>query len=206
MGGLAVVLLLVSYLAVVVWLVGKVKGTLAKVIVLVLAVLLPTVDAIVGRVYLKHLCDTEGGLRVSRPVVGSEGFQDREGRLDYWIKERGFRFVETGPRPNGMVDRFERRDHEIVLARDVSPISEYRLKLRLNARRGYSVTADEHVVEAIATQEVVGRYTDFSFSGGWVEQLIGSLSDAGPDAAATCALDDPVERRDVRLVTATFRR
>ncbi len=69
MGGLAVVLLLVGYLALSVWLIAKVRGARAKLIVLAIALLLPTADAIVGRLYLKHLCAREGG----------SGFRGRSG-------------------------------------------------------------------------------------------------------------------------------
>lgn len=207
MGGLAVVLLLVGYLALVLWLVMRVRGPLAKLIVLIIAILLPTADAIVGRIYLRHLCNTEGGLHVSRQVSGIDGFQDRGGADEAWVRQHGFRFVETKPRSNGLVDRIERRDDKIVLLRAVPARSAYRVHLRTSVARRPGFAVDEYVVEDVASGDIVSRYTDVGFTGGWVERLVGRLSDAGPGTGARCGLPERFpEKRLEKLVIATFPR
>lgn len=54
--------------------VGAVKTKALKGLAIVIFALIPTADAVVGRIYLQHLCATEGGLKINRVVNGVEGF------------------------------------------------------------------------------------------------------------------------------------
>lgn len=203
MGGLAVVLLVVGYLTAAVWLVAKAKGARQKLTVLAIALLLPTADAIIGRIYLQHLCDTAGGLRVMRTVDDVAGFLDEAGGGDYWITRAGFQFIEQRHSATGQVDRAELVSGRVVWERGVPAKAAYRYVGPVRRDRGL-YTEDAYVVDAIGTGEVLGRNTNFLFKGGWVERLIAALSDAGPGAVAGCDLPSASERW-ADTVVATLR-
>ncbi len=133
-----------------------------------------------------------------------EGFLDGGGRREYWLREHAFRFVEVNPKPGGKVDRLEWKGTEAVLVKDVPRLSAYRLAARRKVPAGWRMALDEDVVLEIDSGEVLGRYVDYHFRGGWVEVLVGMLSDAGPGAVAHCELPEPAFRRDVLLVTSVF--
>ncbi|MCC9002318.1 MAG: hypothetical protein LM549_06805, partial [Candidatus Competibacter sp.] len=61
-------------------------------LIFVLFVLLPTWDIIPSRLYFEHLCETEGGINVSRTVevdqsyFGSDGVPDDKKLLDRYVQ------------------------------------------------------------------------------------------------------------------------
>ena len=61
MGGLGILFVIVFYLAISLLLVIQVKPILAKLAIFLIAVLLPTADAVYGRYKLKQMCEAEGG-------------------------------------------------------------------------------------------------------------------------------------------------
>ena len=198
MGGLLVLVLAGLYLWIVFVAVRKVPKAWGKALALLVAVSIPTADAVYGRIKLKHLCETEGGMRIIRKVGNPGGFyQNREPR-DEWIRNGGFDFTEGREIKDGNIVNVR-----LVKSENGSPkklvgvpfISAYELA-------AYSVPDVQHdferlkytswvrteiVVKARVTEEVLGRVTDFSYAGGWVERFIASTY-AARGNAGTCGL------------------
>ena len=184
MGGLAVLLLIGFYIAGASWVVKSQKSGRAKIIALVIALLIPSADAILGRIYLQHLCDTEGGLKVYRVVEGVEGFMVQGGTDGYWVKEHGYQFVE-GEASSDDYYRFILKEGQLVVEEHVSPKSEFRVRFEnINSDSIYG--RDVHSIESIDGNEVIATNTEIFFSGGWAERFLAQFSDAGGGNAAQC--------------------
>jgi len=95
MGGLAVIFFIGFYIFIARKLFKRFDGSRYKWLVLVLIVLVPTGDAVVGRLYLKKLCAEEGGLKVYRVAEHVVGFMDDN--RDYWVQSDGYQFTEDYP-------------------------------------------------------------------------------------------------------------
>lgn len=99
MYGLAVIVALYFYVRLALWMVRWVSGKcenrraqwIARIAVALIFILIPTGDAIVGRIYLHHLCSTEAGVKV---------YQTVELPSEYWDAQGGPRFFAA----NGFVD------------------------------------------------------------------------------------------------------
>lgn len=154
--------------------------------VLVVMVLLPTTDAVIGRLYLGHLCATEGGLHVTRVVEGVDGF--------YWVtsesdlKYFGYQFMEGSShvihRPPGTVARVSLRDGIVVKEDPVQPLSQYEFDI-INHGRGAYFDETSWVVRQRSDMSELGRYSVFTFRGGWAEWLLSGFAD-GRGSVAAC--------------------
>jgi len=202
MGGLAVLFFIGLYIAGAIWLVRLRKTRRAKWIAAVIALLLPTTDAVLGRIYLQHLCNTEGGLKVYRVVKGVKGFMEQGATTDYWVKHYGYQFTE-GPIPGGKYNRFSRQDGKIIQEWDVlKPKSKYRVKFVSKNQRGiYGQSV--YMVDVIETGEVLALDTAIFFNGGWAERFLGAFSDAGAGPVAFCK--GPLVNRRVNIVTNSLK-
>lgn len=95
MGGLAVLLIIAAYIGLACAIAYKIKSKKWKIVAIVAAILVPTTDAVVGRLYLQHLCATKGGFKIYRVVEGVEGFYDGRWRpTSEWLTKYEYRFVE----------------------------------------------------------------------------------------------------------------
>lgn len=184
MGGLGVLFVVGLYLFVAYKIVNSTKTKPTRWLAVVILTLIPTADAVVGRVYLKHLCATEGGLRVSKVVTGVEGFMIDSGVTDYWVKTHGYQFVESRPL-NERVNRFSRQNDKIILEENVVPKSLYRLHFVKEGDKDF-YWKQQRRVEVISTNEILATDTTIGFSGGWAEYFLARFSDAGPGSVAWC--------------------
>lgn len=168
--------------------------------VLVVMILLPTTDAVIGRLYLKHLCATEGGLHVKQVVEGVEGFY-MDGALRDFLKYHGYTFIENTSsafhRPPNSVERYILRDSNIVKEDPVPPRSEYELTHSLE-NRGFYFKDYRTSVRQISNKQELGSYDHFIFLGGWAEKFLGGFADAGGMVAAC---EKPSQ--DITILTAT---
>lgn len=186
MGGLGALIVIVIYLAVAITVVRLLKNKKARYAAIAVFALAPTADAVVGRIYMKHLCATEGGLKVFRSVENVEGFS--LGNLSPtgdWVKHFGYRFEEGFLHPNGNVNRYSLVDGRLIRELDVPMRSLYRSQFRNSADEGM-IMKSEALVEVIKTGEVLASYTGFYFRGGWAERLLAGFADAGPGTTWSC--------------------
>lgn len=202
MGGLAVLALLGLYIFLAITVFQAAKTTSAKVIAVLLILLIPTADAIYGRIKLQQMCKAEGGLKVYRGAQGVEGFM-YDFADERWITQYGYKFLEVDEYPGeseyeakriGLkkYTRFFNNNGQIEREEGVIYKSKYRFKTRnlnyhpaiVDEKRSYDRFQDS--IEDIATSEVLATYTSIDFNGGWAERLIALFSDAGGGAVASC--------------------
>ena len=94
MASLLILILGVVYIALALWIIFKMKTPRRKLIALLILALLPTADAVYGRIKLKRLCKSEGGVHVYAVVQGVDGFYYGLGAGERWLTTYGFWFIE----------------------------------------------------------------------------------------------------------------
>jgi len=186
MGGLAVLFFIGLYIGGAIWLVHSRKTRRAKWIAAAIALLLPTTDAVLGRLYLKHLCNTEGGLKVYRVVKGVKGFMWDLSVNDEWIKKYGFHFVEGNTRSDGMVNRHTLKNGKIISEWPIASIARYKAEFH-HDKSGSYFEKQKYEVLNLDNKEVLSTYTHFGFRGGWAEQFLAQFSDAGRGWVSSCS-------------------
>ena len=176
MGGLAMLILIGLYFGLATIAIVKVKPDWAKGLALLATLLIPTTDAVYGRIKLQGMCKAEGGLKVYRVINGVEGFMDNSTR-DYWIKNHGYQFTESSP-VNGKVTRYSKKDGQIIKEDPVSPKSQYQIRHKIYGEKE-PFRHDQYLIVNIVTSEILATDTQIGFNGGWVERFIATISDGG---------------------------
>lgn len=110
-------------------------------------VLLPFGDAILGSMYLRHLCATEAGVRVHKTVQLPEAYWDREGRPTFLLANGS---VDMKLLPN----RFEWQDVRERHVDSIVRIDKWRWQLRDRS-----------------SLEIMGERITFLRYFGWIERL-----------------------------------
>lgn len=175
MGGLFILFLLGLYIWGAYKIVRWIRPVWGKAFVVVAVLLIPTADAVYGRIRLKHMCEAEGGLKIYKTVEGVEGFRDGRSRPEEeWITKYGYRFVE-GEGANGTPARVSRQANgTIIMENNVTPISKFAFEHSGgDFARGYA--QDEIRVRDLATNEILARNLNISYQGGWVERFVASV-------------------------------
>ena len=198
MGGLAVLFFIVLYLVIAFKVVGKFKGSRYQSLVLGLAVLIPSGDAMVGRLYLKYLCAKEGGLKVYRVAEHVEGFMSNGTHSDYWVQERGYQYGEDRL-ANGLTTRYSKQGDKVIREDNVSPKSKYKLNLLNLGDARHIFMRQQFAVEAVNSTEILATDTQVYFNGGWAERFLAAFSDAGGGSVSRC--DN--SRLDYEMLVAT---
>lgn len=176
MAGLGVIFIFGIYFFVTYLLVKLAKPTWLKAVVLIVALLIPSVDAIYGRVKLKHMCEAGAGLKVNRVAEHVAGFMASTAD-ESWIKQYGYQFSE-GERTPKKYYRISKQDGQIIVEENVTPKSLYRIRLQhLDEEETYR--RSQYLIEVISTSEILATDTQFGFNGGWAEKLIAAFSDGG---------------------------
>lgn len=217
MGGLLVLVLAGLYLWIVYVVVRKVPQVWGKALAVVVAALIPTADAVYGRIKLKHLCETEGGMKIFRTVENVKGiYQDRELREE-WITKGGFEFTEGKVLKNGKTVNsrlVKNEDGSLRQIVDVPILSAYEIASFTNPdiQRNFEQLKfapwirTDIVVKERVSEEILGRVTDFSYAGGWVERSVARIYSARGNAG-TCNLSGSAweySQIDKKLVSAVF--
>lgn len=200
MGGLLVLALIAGYVWGAAKLFKRVGPSWAKALVVVAAILIPTADAVYGRIKLKHMCEAEGGLHVYRVVEGAEGFDyPIMTPNDEWITKYGYLFVE-GEELSGKRSRVSLQpDGKIVRAVGVTPIAKYVYELDKGDVRDTFQRIESRVL-ARDSGEVLGRVVNISYAGGWFERFVNGLY-AARGTAGRCGPDILI----TELVTKTLK-
>ncbi|MGQ0509505.1 MAG: hypothetical protein ACT4P9_02740 [Betaproteobacteria bacterium] len=197
MGGLAILLIVVLYVALAVWLVVRAKGWRRKFAAGLIAFLLPTADGYIGRKYVEHLCAKDGGLKIFRVVEGVEGVLGL-GPDRATLKRTGYRFIEYAGSfsdPKRAYRRLERlQDERYLEAFDTEAISKYEV---LATRERFSAAivqyaVSDDLVRDRQSAEVLARYRHIGGGAGWAERFLGQFTDAGGAGGISCP---PYEER-----------
>lgn len=186
MGGLAVLWLTAVYLLIAIWATYRAHPHWMKLLVALGFLLLPTADAVYGRIKLRQMCAAEGGLKVYKTVEGVEGLYVGRFRPDpTWITNYGYRFIE-GKDSSGKYRRLSRGpDGKIIEEKDVVPKSRYQLEY-LGGDFGAGYAYDEQRIRDLQTNEILARARNISYEGGWAERFIAMFSDSGSGFAGAC--------------------
>lgn len=189
MGGIAVLALLGLYIFLAMMVFKAAKTPSAKVISILLILLIPTVDAIYGRIKLQQMCKAEGGLkvyRVAEHVEGFMGYADEE-----MITKYGYQFVEDCDISRNCY-KFSKQNENVVKEYNVTPKSKFRLRTLyldynpsiIDEKKSYDRIQD--LIEDIATGEILATYTSIHFHGGWIERLLAMTAGVSQPTVASC--------------------
>lgn len=175
MAGLLVLTLIVGYIWGITKLVTSAPKLWQKTLIVVAALLVPTADAVYGRIKLRQMCEAEGGLHIYRVVEGVEGFDALSlGPDDEWILKYGYRFVE-GEELSGKRARISLQpDGKIVREVGVTPIAEYIFEWDKGDSRDVFDRSGTHI-RVRSTGEILSRYVNINFAGGWFERFVNGL-------------------------------
>jgi hypothetical protein len=191
MGGLAILLIVVFYIALAVWLVVRVVGWRRKTVVGLIAFLLPTADGYLGRKYVEHLCAKDGGLKIYRVVEGVEGVLGLAPDSST-LKRTGYRFIEYAGSfsdPQRAIRRIEQLPNgEVVESFDANPRASYQTR-KDTVFRGLLTTGvayDDYLVIERRTGESLARYREYRGGAGWAERFLGQFTGAGGAGGIEC--------------------
>jgi hypothetical protein len=185
MGGLLVLFLIGLYIWIAYKIARRTPPIWGKALIVVVAILIPTADAVYGRYKLKEMCAAEGGLRIYRVVEGAAGFDDPKSRPDEsWLRMRKYQFVE-GKELSGKRSRLSVRPDDTFLREEgITPISEYVYEDERNDSNNVYYRYEQRI-RVKASGEILGRYIDFNYAGGWFERFVSGIY-AARGTAGTC--------------------
>jgi hypothetical protein len=184
MGGLGVMILVGLYIWAAYVLVRRSKPRWGKALVAAIFLLVPTADAVYGRIRLKQMC-AESGLKIYKTVEGVDGFLDHMRPLEDVLTRYGFEFVE-GRDLSGRIARISRsQDGKVLVEKDVTPKSSYRYEVS-SAELGRGYVAGEHRIRDLRTNEVLARALNYSYEGGWAERFLARFTGSGSAYAGSC--------------------
>lgn len=190
MGGLLVLALIAGYVWATAKLIKSVRPYWKKALVVTIAILIPTADALWGRyVTLPELCQ-DAGLRVFKNADKSGGLlvSNFSYSSDYWIQIAGIAFVEgvIPGKPNHQ--RITLTEGKNVIEENVIAKSKYRLTAweKVTGQNEMYITGHELRIESRESSETLARFRTYAYAGGWVERLMGQFADSGPQASAKC--------------------
>jgi hypothetical protein len=175
MGALLILVLVAVYFLTAYKVTIKIRPWLGKIAAITLFLLVPTADAVYGRIMFDRMCDTEAGLKILRTVNGVEGFYNSQmPPSDRWITQHGYRFIE-GADLGGKDARMSLRpDGTILLEKGISPISKYIYEVR-KGDIGDIYLRTERIILIKDTNEVLGKQVTISYAGGWFNRFVASL-------------------------------
>jgi len=158
MVGLIVLVVVLLYVSIALFTTIKVKGWKKKTIALVIFILIPAADVIVGNIYFKYVCSKYSGNYVYKRVgVGDEYYlQVDEEDASRWIFKLDFLIKDNGERINR--EKF-RKDYLFKRER----FDHYFESLHISKYKRSIVKKD--------TNETLSEIIKFSYGGGWVENI-----------------------------------
>jgi len=182
MGGLLIIIISAIYFGLAIYIsLWAVKRPIWKGISLLSFALVPSADAIYGRLTFQGLCEREAGLKILR-VEEAEGFRDlvRTPESD-WITKYHFQFVE-GTLINDLVERKEYKNGNVQLITSATPIAKYELQHQEVERTPYIWKYT--VIERPKEHEKLGEFVNILYLGGWVERMFSGMYSAKTTVAS----------------------
>jgi len=200
------------YLGATVWVcaaymvVRKIKPNWGKALVIAAFVLVPTADAVYGRIKLKQLCEAEGGVKIYRTVEGVEGFYNASFPSPDWLTTYGYRFVEGKDYRDGKSMRIRLGpDGKVIEEKNVVPQSKYRYELSLE-EIGIGYLRFDIRIRDLQTKEILARDLIFIYKGGWAERFLAGFSDDPTWSAADCRdVTDQPQMGQEQFITRTLK-
>jgi hypothetical protein len=203
MGGLGFILVIALYIFVAYKVVAAMERRWIKKVAIIVVLLIPTADAIYGRIKLRSMCEAEAGLKIFRVAEHVEGFMDDGSHSDYWVKEHGYQFSENRL-TNDKTTRYSKQNGQLIREDNVMPRSQYRVSSTFGNTKDIYLRS-QFVVDT-PQGEILATDTQIAFNGGWAERFLAQFSDAGGGTVAWCSnteLDSVIRHR--RLVSSTLK-
>jgi hypothetical protein len=175
MGALLIIFLGAVYVLIAYKVTVRVRPWWGKTIAIAVFVLIPTADAVYGRIKFNQMCETEAGLKIYRTAEDAQGFYNSQmPPSDQWIRKYGYRFIE-GRALGGKDARMSLRpDGTILLETEVMPISKYAYEVKRSAP-GETYSRTEQNIRMRETNEVLSAQVNISYAGGWFNRFVASL-------------------------------
>ncbi|MCH8079705.1 MAG: hypothetical protein IIA06_08005 [Proteobacteria bacterium] len=159
MVGLIVLVVCIIYISIALFSIYKVKGIKKKSIVLLVFILIPTADVIVGKIYFRYLCNTQSGQFVYKAVELEDEYYFEAGEVDV---------TKHGRYPN-IYAIAKGGEVNIVKARvdfDM-PFSA----ITTNQSDLFHITKWAYYIKQKDTGELLSESIAFLYKGGWVENI-----------------------------------
>lgn len=96
----------------------------------------------------------------------------------FYIQRFGYKFIEA-ERAHGKYYRASKQSGQIVIEENVTPKSQYRIRLKNIGDTKDMYLRSQYLVENINTGAVLATDTQIGFNGGWAERLVAMFSDGG---------------------------
>lgn len=199
MAGLSVLFFIGLYFFIAYKIIKATNTKRTKLLAIVILILIPTADEVVGRIYLQHLCTTEGGLKVYRVVQDVEGFMSDGSEDVLAVEKYGYKFSESRPL-NGRVNRYSKVNEQVVKEVDVLPKSNYRVRYLTTGQKDIYMR-QALVVETYPSGEMLATDIQIGFSGGWVERFVAKF---GSGSRVWCKSKD-VNARHRELIVSSLK-
>lgn len=177
MGGIGFLLVIFLYIVVSVKLVAKAPTLKYKIVALLAVLLIPSADAIYGRIKLHQMCEADGGLRIFKVEHNVEGVLSDGVLDDFAIKNSEYKFSEAEVR-KGIFNRLSLQNGKLVLEENVQPRSKYKSYITTPSKINKLYWRQDAIIETYPESEVMVRDTLFGFRGGWVERFIARFAGA----------------------------
>lgn len=165
---------------------------IAQTLTLITFALIPTWDIIPGKLYLNHLCETEGGLKIYKTVEGVDGFYYFPGAelKQEALDQYGYKYLEAGAESSFY--RYSLKKGNLAKEKISQVFSKYGVQL-LSVDLFLNVKKYSETIVKLQTKEVLARKNQFYYPGNWVQRKVKPLLGGGQ----SCPLlppDSPLNR------------
>lgn len=182
MGGIGFLLVIILYIVGSAALVAHIPTLKFKIVALLAVLLIPTADAVYGRIKLQQMCEADGGLKVYQVAHNVEGYMNGWAEPDkYIVEHQGYKFAESEV-SKGIFNRVSMQNDILKYEDNVKPQSKYKAYIAEQVRLDQSYWYQDAVIETYPEGQVMVRDRMYSFRGGWAERFLGSFADAGTDS------------------------
>ena len=155
MVGLIIVVVFLSYIGIASLLLYLLKGVRKKLVALVIFLLIPTADVMVGRVYFAYLCNTQSGQFIYKTVAVGEEDLYKPGEINKYQRgdgPGGYAFAKGGE-----INQERLRERYDFPFGKTMPISSL-----------FHIYKHTRTITDKASQETLGKSVSFLYGGGWV--------------------------------------
>lgn len=178
--GLIFLLVLAVYVGVAWYVVKALSSKKSKYIVIAVFVLIPTWDVVPGWLYLQHLCQAEGGVKIYRSVENVDGFLDKSQNMlgRDAVMKYGYKFMEGGEGGPQLYRYSIDQNGKLQREKIDEPTSKYGVQ-STDHRLLFNITKYEHTIVDLQTQEKLAVSVKLYRAGNWLQKIAKPLLGGG---------------------------
>ena len=191
MAGLLLIVLVIGYAAITIVLLLYVRPWWGKLVVLIVAALVPTADDMYYRRQLAVFCRTQAGFHVYETASGQAVLLDERAVLLDYLTDKPLMFAESYDKATGKYVRLIREGGGVVNKIFVdSPASTY--EFNRNEQHYGAFVQTEAMIRHRESGRLMADIKGLNYYGGWWRRVVlGSLADSGPTLVANCGNGNP---------------